>query len=184
MANELEVLMALLAVAVSFAGFTGVVTLIDRRAAHVSHAVVSFRVRNLIACVVAVMFLSVLPSVLLAFNIAPTGAWRISCAAFAVVGITYVVWVLRQRSQLTGAEQQGLNTAQFNVMVPLGVVIIVAVAAAAAGLIAASAMYVVGVFYFVLATTSYFVRLVLMLEESARGADAALRDRGEASSSL
>ncbi len=168
MANELEVLMALLAVAVSFAGFTGVVTLIDRRAAHVSHAVVSFRVRNLIACVVAVMFLSVLPSVLLAFSIIPADAWRISCAAYSLVGVIYVVWVLRQRAQLTGAEQQGLNTAQFNLMVPLGVLIIIAVAVAAAGLIAASAMYVVGVFYFVLATTSYFVRLVLMLEESAR----------------
>lgn len=166
--KELDLLNAFLGVAVAFAGFTGVVALIDRRAAHVSHELVSFRVRNLIVCVVIVMALSVLPSILLAFELEPQQVWRIGCGAFVLAGVSYIFSVVRARARLTGPQQQGLNTAQFNLMVPLGVVVILAVIAGAAGLVAASGMYLVGVFYFLLAIASYFLRLVLMLDDGVR----------------
>jgi hypothetical protein len=166
--KELELLNAFLGVAVAFAGFAGVVALIDRRAAHVSHEVVSFRVRNLIVCVVIVMMLSVLPDVLLAFKFDPQRTWRIGCGAVAVLGVGYIFSVVRGRARLTGDLAQGLNTTQFNIMVPLGGIIILGVIVGAAGLVEASGMYLVGVFYFLLAIASYFHRLVMMLDEGAR----------------
>jgi hypothetical protein len=170
---ELDLLNAFLSVAVAFAGFTGVVALIDRRAAGVSHEVVSFRVRNLIICVVIVMTLSVLPGILLAFKLDPQRMWRFGCGAVALAGVSYIFFVIRARARLTGSQQQGLNTAQFNVMVPLGVIVIIAVVAAAAGMLPAAGMYLISDFYFILAITSYFVRLVLMLDESVRNSSQA-----------
>jgi hypothetical protein len=59
--NDVAVLMGSLAAAIALAGFAGIVTSIDRRAAVASNEVISFRVRNLVTSAVASVFLSLLP---------------------------------------------------------------------------------------------------------------------------
>lgn len=166
--NEFEVLLSFLSAAVAFAGFTGVVALIDQRAAHVSRAVVSFRVRSLIASALCVMVLSVTPIFFRAFNVRLDVFWRISCGIMTFVGAAYLILIFRARGRLTGAAKQGLSTAQFNFMTPLGAITIGGLAAATAGFIPAVGMYLVGDFFFLLISATVFLRLVLSLDVSTK----------------
>lgn len=169
--NPFDLLVAFLGIAVAFGGFTGVVALIDRKAAHVSAHVVSFRVRFLIIAVNVVIALVALPFLLTAFQISEPIVWRISCAAFVVVGTGYVLGMISARSSLTGKQLEGLSTAQFNLLVPIGLLSVLVAAIAVAGIIPAMAAYLVGVFAFIMGIASLFLRLVLMLDDSWRNRD-------------
>ena len=154
--------------AVAFAGFTGVVALIDQRSAHVSRDVVSFRIRTLIASALCVITLSVTPIFLKAFNLPAHAVWRVGCGIMTIVGAAYLILILRARGRLTGAAKEGLNTSQFNFMTPLGAITVAGLAGAAAGYIPGIGMYLVGDFFFLLISATVFLRLVLMLDESTR----------------
>ncbi|HXM00756.1 MAG TPA: hypothetical protein VN932_12565 [Rhizomicrobium sp.] len=163
-----DLLIAFMSIAVAFAGFTGVVALIDRRAAHVSRHVVSFRVRFLIIAVNVVLVLGALPLLLVAFGVPEELAWRISCGALALGGAGYLFGMIRMRSRLTPEQLEGLSAAQFNAIVPPGVLCVVAALVAAAGFIPVHGTYLLGVFYFLMGIASLFLRLVFMLDDSTR----------------
>jgi hypothetical protein len=169
--DPFDLLIAFLGIAVTFAGFTGVVALIDRKAAHVSAHVVSFRVRFLIIAVNAVIALATLPFLLTAFSLPGPLVWRVSCGVLVVVGMAYVLGMISARSKLIGKQLEGLSTAQFNLLVPLGLLSVLLAGTAAVGLIPAMASYLVGVFAFIMGIASLFLRLVLMLDESWRNRD-------------
>jgi predicted permease len=169
--NPFDLLIAFLGIAVAFGGFTGVVALIDRKAARVSAHVVSFRVRFLIIAVNVVIALATLPFVFTAFVLPEPLVWRVSCGAFVVIGTAYVLGMVSARSKLTGKQLEGLSTAQFNLLVPLGLLSVLVAAIAAAGFISAMAAYLVGVFAFIMGIASLFLRLVLMLDDSWRNRD-------------
>ena len=166
--NPFDLLIALMSVAVAFGGFTGVVALIDRRAAHVSHHVVSFRVRFLIVAVLAVIVLTVLPFLFAAFRLSEEWIWRVCCASYSVIGACYILGMLWARTKLRGPQLEGLSTVQFNLLIPPAALCVGLAAVAAAGLIPALGTYLVGIFYFVLGIASLFMRLVLMLDDSWR----------------
>ena len=166
--NEFEVLLSFLGAAVAFAGFTGVVALIDRRAAHVSHQVTTFRIKSLISSALCVVVLSVLPIILIAFKLPAGLTWQAGCAAMAVVGVSYLFLISRARSRLTGAQREGLSTGQFNFMTPLGALTIVGLIGAAVGRVPAMGMYLLGDFFYLLISATVFLRLVFMLDESAK----------------
>jgi len=166
--NPFDLLIALLSVAVAFGGFTGVVALIDRKAAHVSHHVVSFRVRFLIVAVMAVIALTVLPFLLAAFRLPDEWVWRVCCAFYSLIGAGYILGMLWSRAKLKGPQLEGLSTVQFNLLIPPGALCVGLSVAAAAGLVPALGTYLVGIFYFVLGIASLFLRLVLMLDDSWR----------------
>lgn len=169
--NPFDLLVAFLGIAVAFGGFTGVVALIDRKAAHVSAHVVSFRVRFLIIAVNVVIALVALPFLLTAFSVSEALVWRISCGAFVVVGTAYVLGMISTRSKLTGKQLEGLSATQFNLLVPLGLLSVLVAATAAAGFIPAMGAYLIGVLAFIMGIASLFLRLVLMLDESWRNRD-------------
>jgi hypothetical protein len=163
-----EILIAFMSIAVAFAGFTGVVALIDRRTAHVSHHVVSFRVRFLVIAVNIVIALSGLPLVLGAYHVPEELAWRISNVALALAGAGYLIGMIRTRSLLTREQLEGLNASQFNLIVPPGILVTGAAILAACGEISAHGTYLLGVFYFLIGIASLFLRLVFMLDDSMR----------------
>ena len=96
--NEFEVLLGFLNAAVAFAGFTGVVALIDQRSAHVSRDVVSFRIRTLIASSLCVITLSVMPIFFKSFNLPSNVMWRVGCGIMTTVGAAYLILILRARA--------------------------------------------------------------------------------------
>jgi hypothetical protein len=163
-----DLLLTLLAVSVTFSGFTGIVSIIDRRAAHVSQNVVAWRVRNLNVAVLLVMFLCTLPFVLAGYGLQPQTNMRIACGAAFVVGGLYIIALFRGRSELRKQSVEGFSNTQFNVLIIIGLLIIAALPAGALGLIRPEGTFLVGVFAFVMAVASFFVRLVLMLDESIR----------------
>ena len=66
--NDIAILMSIMGTSVALAGFAGIVTSIDRSTVGASSAVITFRMRNLIICAIASIFLSMLPILLDAFG--------------------------------------------------------------------------------------------------------------------
>ena len=163
-----DLLLTFLAVSVTFAGFTGIVALIDRRAAHVSQNVVAWRVRNLNIAVLLVMFLCSLPFVLAGYGLPPETNMRFACGTAFVVGGLYIIALFRGRSELRKQSVEGFSNIQFNVLIGMGLLVITALLTGALGWIRPEGTFLVGVFAFVVAVASFFVRLVLMLDESIR----------------
>jgi hypothetical protein len=169
--NVFDLLIAFLSIAVAFAGFTGVVSLIDRKAARVSIHIVSYRVRALNVAVLIMISLSILPFLLTAFAIHPLLVWRICCAYFSIVGVIYIIGIVWVRSKLRGEQLEGWSTVQFYLLVPPGLLCVVAGIFAAGGTIPAIGTYLTGLFFFTMGIASLFFRLVLMLDDSKRNRD-------------
>lgn len=169
--NVFDLLIAFLSIAVAFAGFTGVVSLIDRKAARVSVHIVSYRVRALNVAVLIVISLSILPFLLTAFELADALVWRICCAYFAIVGVIYLFWIIWVRTALRGEQLEGWSNTQFNIHVPSGLLSVAAAIFGAGGVWPAMGVYLVGLFLFTMGIASLFFRLVLMLDDSKRNRD-------------
>jgi len=169
--NVFDLLIAFLSIAVAFAGFTGVVSLIDRKAARVSVHIVSYRVRALNVAVLIVIALSILPFLLTAFALPGLSVWRICCAVFAIVGVIYLFWIIWVRTALRGEQLEGWSNTQFNIHVPSGFLSVAAAIFGASGTFNAMGVYLVGLFFFTMGIASLFFRLVLMLDDSKRNRD-------------
>lgn len=166
--NPFDLLIVFLSIAVAFAGFAGIVSLIDRRAAHVSPHVVSFRVRSLIQGVLLVMVQSVLPFILVGFDTPLTLTWRLGCAFLALSGFGLFVVAIRERRKLSGELGEGFSALQWNLVVVLGVLATAGSIAAAAGQVPPVGTYLVVVFFYLMGNATLFMRLVQMLDESVR----------------
>jgi hypothetical protein len=166
-----ELLLTMMAAAVTFAGFTGIVALIDRRAAHVSQVVVAWRVRNLNVAVLLVMVLCAMPFVLSGYGFATDNVWRTSCGAAGAIGAAYIVYLFVGRARLLRHPIEGFSHSQFNLLIGVGILLDASLFAGMSGYIRPEGTFLLGVFYFLAAVASFFIRLVLMLADSIRNAD-------------
>jgi hypothetical protein len=165
--NVPELLLAFLAADVGLLGFAGIIALIDRTAARVSHEVASFRVRNLVVFGLCVIALSVLP--LLAVMLGGGSVvWRIACIAQALLIVFMIVRVERIRRTFTGDRAQGMHLGVYYYFVCSGVAIIVLLGVGAAAILPPAAVYATGVFWFVFGTALMFMRLVFSLDDAMR----------------
>ena len=164
-------LLTLFGAAVTFAGFLSVVVLIDRKAAGVSADLVSFRVRAIITFVLVVMMLTTLPFFLNAFGLDADMTWRWSSgvgAAITVVVIGSVCAVVVKRHLLNLAAAVRFGASQFYISTLAGVAVVALMSGGAAGFIAPAASYLLGVFWYVLTIAILFLRLVFLLDDTAR----------------
>lgn len=162
-----ELLLAFLAADVALMGFAGIVALIDRRAAGVSHDVASFRVRNLVLFGLCVIALSVLPLLAVMLGGGPI-VWRIACIAEALLIIYLIVRIERIRRTFTGERAQGMHLGVYYYFVFSGVAIIVLLGVGAAAFLPPAAAYTTGVFWFLFGTSLMFMRLVFTLDDAVR----------------
>ncbi len=162
-----ELLLAFLAADVALLGFAGIVALIDRTAAGVSHDVASFRVRNLVVFGLCVIVLAVLP--LLAVMLGGGSiVWRIACAAQALLIIYLIVRVILLRRSFTGERAQGMNLSVYYYFLGTGVPMIVLLGVGAAAYLPPAAVYTTGVFWFLFNVALLFMRLVFTLDDAVR----------------
>lgn len=165
--NVSDLLMAFLATAVTLAGFTGIVTSIDRGAARVSPALISFRLRSLILVAVSTIVLSVTP--LLATLLVPGfDVWPLACGLQAGWAAFYIVRTVNMRRTFQGESAQGIHLGQYYIAMCAGVIVIGILGAGTLGYLPADASYATGVFWFLMLVVSFFRRLVFVLDESLR----------------
>jgi hypothetical protein len=162
-----DLLLAFLATAVTLAGFTGIVTFIDRGAARVSPELISFRLRSLILVAVSTIMLSVLP--LLATLLVPgSDVWPLACALQAGWAAYYIARTVRIRRTFQGESAHGIHLGQYYVAMAAGIGTIGILSAGTLGYLPADASYATGVFWFLMLVVSFFRRLVFVLDDSLK----------------
>src|SRR6478672_7714045 len=104
-----ELLFTLMQVAVALAGFTGVITLIDRGAAEVSDELVSLRVRRLVIAALLVIVLVATPFLAILFGLPKDLVWRWGCLVEAAFIAAFLVDLELRVRRLTGLRALGVS---------------------------------------------------------------------------
>lgn len=160
-----DLLLTFVASAIAFAGFAGVVALIDRGAAKVSAEVASFRVRYLIVATGAIIVFSISPMLAILLG-GGRDVWPVSCGIEAAFTLFIVLRAVRERFSFQGEQAAGMRPAVAAVLITLGFAAIGLLIAGAAGYAPASASYATGVFWYLLCAGSIFAQLVFALNVS------------------
>jgi hypothetical protein len=99
------VLLTLAEIGIAFAGFSGVVIVLGRRADPENHINVVSTLGMVAGALLAVVY-SLLPLVLFESGLDPEPAWRVSCAVYAIVNtassVFFFVWFRRVQGETVG----------------------------------------------------------------------------------
>ena len=162
-----ELLLAFLAADIALLGFAGIVALIDRTAAGVSHEIASFRVRNLVVFGLYEMVLAVAPLLAILLGGGAT-VWRIACVVQAMLIFYLTVRVFLLRRSFTGERARGMNLSVYYYFLGTGLPMIVLLGVGAAAYLPPAAVYTTGVFWFLFNVALLFMRLVFTLDDAVR----------------
>lgn len=165
--NVPELLLAFLAADVALLGFAGIVALIDRSAARVSHEVASFRVRNLVVFGLYEIVLAVAPMLAILLG-GGAAVWRIACVMQALLIVYLIVRIERIRRGFTGDSAKGMNLSIYYYFITTGMVMVVLLGVGAATYLSPAAVYVMGAFWFLFNVALLFMRLVFTLDDAMR----------------
>jgi hypothetical protein len=165
--NDVAVLMGFLAASVALAGFAGIVTSIDRRAAVASNEVISFRVGNLVTSAVASVILSLLPIVLEALECFPSTLWQ-RCCVVSAVGIGALLFSLMSaRLGMRSGKDAGLSRSLFAANLTLGALAFGVLVTGASGAVPGRGAYFTGLYYLLYLMCTLFHRMVAMADAAA-----------------
>jgi hypothetical protein len=165
--NDTAVLLGFLAAAIALAGFAGIVTSIDRRAAVASNEVISFRVRNLVTFAVALVVLSLLPVLLEALELFPSSLWRRCCVVSAISVGALLFSLVSARLRMRGGKDVGLSRPLFATNITLGALAFGVLVAGASAAVAGRGAYFAGLFYLLYLMCTLFHRMVAMADAAA-----------------
>lgn len=165
--NDMAVLLSFLAAGVALAGFSAIVTSVDRSRAAASSEVITFRVRLLVIGAVVMFLLAIAPILIDALEVAPTTLWQLACifGGGGVAGMGVFATVVRR--QMSGRDQ-GLSRALFVQITLLAAVAIGAEILGAGGVLPARGAYFLGLSFALYSEFMLFYRLVRMADEGAR----------------
>lgn len=166
--NEVAVLLSFLAAAVALAGFAGIVTSIDRRAAAASDEVISLRVNNLVQAAVLSVALSLQPILLNALELFPNNLWQFACMVVSIGVGVFVVHAALAFVRVTRGNSTGLSSRIFVTSVAFGALAFVIALLGTAGLVPGRGAYFFCLFYLLYFMCIMFYRMIAMADEAAR----------------
>ena len=101
---EVDILLTTAEVAVAFAGFASLVTILGRRSSQANPRIVAMRFRGMLTNSLLVVAFSMIPLVLFRYGLPETVVWRVSSALLALAGgINFLALVLHARPLLREA---------------------------------------------------------------------------------
>ncbi len=101
---EVDILLTTAEVAVAFAGFASLVTILGRRSSQVDPRIIALRFRGMLTNSLLVVAFSMIPLVLFRYGLSESVVWRLSSVLLALAGgINFLALLRRGRSLLTGA---------------------------------------------------------------------------------
>ena len=101
---EVDILLTTAEVAVAFAGFASLVTILGSRSSQVNPRIVAMRFRGMLTNSLLVVAFSMIPLVLFRYGLHETAVWRVSSALLALAGgINFLALVLHARPLLREA---------------------------------------------------------------------------------
>ncbi len=101
---EVDILLTTAELAVAFAGFASLVTILGRRSSQVDPRIVAMRFRGMLTNSLLVVPFSIIPLVLFRYGLSETVVWRLSSVLLALAGgINFLALLRRGRPLLAGA---------------------------------------------------------------------------------
>ncbi len=101
---EAEILLTTAEIAVAFAGFASLVTILGRRSSRVDPRIIAMRFRGMLTNSLLVVAFSMIPLLLFRYGLRETAVWRISSVLLALAGGTnFLALVLHARPLLREA---------------------------------------------------------------------------------
>jgi hypothetical protein len=174
--NDIAVLLAFFAAAITLAGSSGIITAIDRSAAPASSEVITFRLTNLTRSAFHLAALAILPIVLDALEIVRHTLWQFSvmCAAIVLAGsLATALSAMARLNQQTG---RGLSLLLAIFLSTTGFAVLILDLFGAGGLVASRGVYFLTLSQFLTIILAMFYRIILVAI-GATGNNAAPRQR-------
>lgn len=166
--NDVATLLSFAAAAIALAGFSSLVTSIDRRRVGVGHEVISLRIRSLISIAFSLVLLAFLPIILEGFVIEIDLLWAISCAAGIAFFLPMLAVQVTHQFQRSKLDQQGFSWSLYWTNVSLTFFGSGIAASGILDLIPARGAYFLVLLSGLAIVFAFFHRIVVMVDEGAR----------------
>ena len=166
--SDVAVLLGFAAAAITLAGFSGIMTSIDRQSIHVGHEVISLRIQTLLTTSAGLILLSLVPVMLEGLDIAPDRIWQMACIAGLATFIAALIQMMIQRLRGSELVAQGFSWWLFSVNFALALVGVGVTLMGALDIIPARGAYVIALTCILAVLFALFHRIVLMADEAGR----------------
>lgn len=166
--NDVATLLSFAAAAIALAGFSSLVTSIDRRRVGVGHEVISLRIRSLIAIAFNVVLLAFLPIILEGLAIETDLIWVLSCYAGIAFFLPMLAVQVTQQFHRSKLNEQGFSWSLYWTNVSLSLVGAGIAVSGAVALIPARGAYFIVLLSGIAIVFAFFHRIVIMVDDGAR----------------
>ena len=160
--NDVAVLLAFFAAAITLAGSSGIITAIDRSSASASSEVITFRLKNLIGSAFYLAGLSLLPVILDAMEVVPQTFWQFCVMCSAIVLAWSLASAISSMEQLNQKTGRGLSLMLAIFMFTVGFAVLILDLLGAGGLVAARGVYFLTLSQFLTVILAMFYRIILV----------------------
>lgn len=160
--NDVAVLLAFFGASLSLAGFSGIITAIDRRAAPVSSEVIVFRLQNLIRNAFILAVSALLPLIFEALEVMPQTLWEFSAMCAAIILSVSLGSALQAFLELAKGGSRGLSIPLGLFLIICGFLAMILDILAAGGLVPARGAYFLTLTQLLMITLTMFYRIILI----------------------
>ena len=160
--NDVAVLLAFFGASVSLAGFSGIITAIDRGRAPASAEVIVFRLQTLVRNSLLLAMCSLSPLVFEALEIAPQTLWQFSVTCAAIILAASLSSAGLAFLQLLKSRSRGLSTTLGLVLIACGMTVLFLDILGAAGLFPARGALFLTLVQLLMIILTMFYRIILI----------------------
>ena len=160
--EDADLLLTVAEIAVAFAGFSGLVTILGQRSSRVPHQLVEHTLRAMILTSLLAVSFSLFPFLPYRLGASPDVTWRISAGAFAVALVIYVYHTASRRVALARSGVAGVMSGGIRFGAILAISAIFALFAVASG-IAGMGFYLFALFVVLYVSGSLFFTVFVSL---------------------
>ena len=150
--EDADLLLTIAEIAVAFAGFSGLITILGQRAARVQPQLVEHTLRGMILTSLLVVAFSLFPFLPFRLGASADVTWRLSAGAYAAAGAAYLYSTSTRRRALARSGVAGAFSGSVLVGAVLAMLAVLGLLLLAAGLVVARRLHVDGIATFVVGT--------------------------------
>lgn len=154
-------------IGVAIAGFSGLIVTLRKGAGPLT-SVQKYRLQILLSLAFGAMFLSLLPELLLSFEVQADRMWKVCSAILALYSIVFLGWLIPASLRINTIDPAIFNWAAFSRMAAGHVIVVLVQLAFLFSVfdLAATAAFSVGLIWYLLHSTQQFTRMLFIRAKS------------------
>ena len=160
--NDVAVLLAFFGASVSLAGFSGIITAIDRGAAPASSEVITFRLQTLFRNAIILAACALSPQIIEALDLASKTLWQLSAMCAAIILSASMTSAPQGFAQLMRSRSRGLSPTLGLVLITCGFIALGLDILGAAGLFPARGAFFLTLTQLLMIVLTMFYRIILI----------------------